>query len=321
MVGTLKPAPAVSESSQMLTTYRAVHKYLHARSAAGELRPASVRTASTTLFCFARAVGDDLPVRQLSRRHVERWMEDWDVAQSTKRTGLSVVKSFTRWLAERELVVRDPAAAIRGPRLPRSVPRRLRLSAATAVVNACLDERERAVVVIMLQLGLRCGEVARLQLGDIDFIDATLTVTSGKGGHGRDLPLTDEARRAISGYLSAYPATAGPLIRSYVRPHEPLTPDYISTLVSKAFRRAGVKMAAFDGKSAHACRHTAACDLLKKPGTNLRDAQTMLGHASLATTSRYLGLSELGDLRKAMEGRSYIEIPLPVPASTGNDAA
>ena len=59
--------------------------------------------------------------------------------------------------------------------------------------------------------------------------------------------------------------------------------------------------------SGHALRHTAATDMLRA-GANVRDVQAVLGHASIATTGRYLGWSMV-DLRKATGGRKYLEVP------------
>jgi site-specific recombinase XerD len=68
---------------------------------------------------------------------------------------------------------------------------------------------------------------------------------------------------------------------------------------------AGVKQRAWDGKSAHAYRHTAATDMLEH-GADLRDVQSMLGHQHLATTAIYVNRQEAESrLRDAAAGRTY----------------
>jgi site-specific recombinase XerD len=152
------------------------------------------------------------------------------------------------------------------------------------------------MLLLMCQEGLRCCEVASHELGDVDF-DERLMLIRGKGGHQRILPLTDETWGAIAEYLTDHPAHAGPLIRSYNDPYRPIDASYVSTLVARWIRAAGVEA------TAHALRHTAATDMLRS-GAHLRDVQAALGHVSLSTTQRYLPWV-VGDLRTAMAGRRY----------------
>lgn len=178
--------------------------------------------------------------------------------------------------------------------LPRSPTPLLAFPAATT--------RTRVVVILMCQLGLRCAEVSRLQVGDIDWTNGSLLV-HGKGGNQRVLPITAEARQALEDYLSEHPACAGPLVRSYADPTRALTPGYIGDRIRKLMFLTGVKALPRDGKSAHSLRHTAATDMLAH-GANVRSVQVALGHQSLQTTQRYLSWS-VDDLRRAMEGRKY----------------
>jgi integrase/recombinase XerC len=153
----------------------------------------------------------------------------------------------------------------------------------------------------MVQEGLRCCEVANLQLADIDFIDRTARVV-GKGGHERLLPLTEETWNVLERYLDEQPLTAGPLIRSY-RTSGGLRADTISGLVGGVDVRRRIKRWARDGISAHALRHSAATNMLRS-GAHLRDVQAALGHASPSSTQRYLP-TVVNDLRTAMGGRRY----------------
>ncbi len=84
----------------------------------------------------------------------------------------------------------------------------------------------------------------------------------------------------------------------FLPPPDPgISAHYVSRLVSKWMHAAGVNA------SGHALRHTAATDMLRD-GAHGRDVQNALGHASLATTQRYMPWL-VGDLRTAMEGRTY----------------
>lgn len=158
----------------------------------------------------------------------------------------------------------------------------------------------------MLQEGLRRKEVAGLSLGDFDFSERIMVVR-GKGNHERVLPISSETWRALCCYLSERPATAGPLIRNYHDGRSALAAVSVGRLVSEWMSDAGIKEKAYDGRSAHALRHTAASDMLRS-GAHLRDAQQALGHQSITATQRYMPWL-VGDLRTAMAGRNYGSAP------------
>ena len=84
-----------------------------------------------------------------------------------------------------------------------------------------------------------------------------------------------------------------------------MTANDWSKRMTALFWEAGLKKANYDGRSAHALRHTAASDVLDRC-KNVRTVQAMLGHASIATTQIYLRRANLDQLREAMSGRDYV---------------
>lgn len=269
--------------------------YLTHRKALGELRPTSVSTIRYTLDGFHRVVGEVTPAR-LRREHIEAWLIEKQMAPATARSQLSQLRAFFGWCVRNGYVTRDPTVGVRGPKPPRYLPRSLRLSAVEQTLDHLPDARAQAIVLLMAQEGLRCCEVANLQVADVDPAERVMLI-HGKGGHQRVLPISDETWEALRSYLVEHPSRAGPFIRSYNHPRRGLTASWISRMVSGWIHGAGVEA------SGHALRHTALTDMLRA-GANVRDVQAAAGHASLATTGRYLGWS-MGDLRQAMGGRRY----------------
>jgi site-specific recombinase XerD len=156
----------------------------------------------------------------------------------------------------------------------------------------------------MAQEGLRCIEVASLQLGDIDMLDWFIRVV-GKGGHERYLPLSEETIRAIRDYLGEYPASSGTLIRSYVHPTDGIRPATIGNLVSECMKAAGVKGRRSERRSAHSLRHSAAQHILDH-GATIEQVREILGHRDLSSTAIYLKRRHaVTELRSAMTGREY----------------
>lgn len=224
----------------------------------------------------------------LSREHVNLWRETAarDLRPSTTRTRLSQIRTFCAWAVDEKHLKIDPAYGLRPPRQPRRVPRALKLEEVASVLAVCPDSRARLIVLLAVQEGLRRKEVAGLELGDVDLDEGVLLVR-GKGDHERIVPLSDETRAAMADYLVDRLAFAGPLICNATDGASPLAPVTIGRMVSDLMRAAGVKHRAYDGKSMHAFRHTAATDMLRA-GAHVRDVQLALGHQSLKATEVYL---------------------------------
>lgn len=282
------------------TTTLLVEKYVHDRLQRGEFAKSTAEGTIYLLRDFARAMPED--PRKITRALIEEWMARPNLAQGYRRVRLSRVRTFAQWMVLNDFIVRDPTLGIRTPRTPRQAPRGLPHASVARLVDACATRRDLLTILLMVQEGLRCAEVAGLEIGDIDWSERTILVV-GKGGDERTLPISEETWVALLAYLDEYPAGAGRLIRSYKDGHSGLSAPYVSCEVGDIFRRSGVKKKARDGKSAHALRHTMAHDLIKSK-VHLLDVQRALGHASLMTTRRYLP-NVVGDLRTAMAGRSY----------------
>jgi len=271
------------------------YAYPDARLRDGSIAKSSARTLHYTLVVFVQTVGDR-PASQLTRRHIEKWREARKLSPESLRSQLSIIRTWCDWMIAKGYLRRNPTIGTARVPKPRRLPRGLQAQQVAAGLAACPDARARLVLSLMAQEGLRCCEVAGLQLGDVDFGGRTIQVV-GKGSHERLLPLTTETLEMLDAYLEEHPGIGGPLVRSYSRPTRGLTAKYISDLVSEWLHDGGVQA------SGHSLRHTAAGDVLRS-GAHLRDVQAMLGHSSLATTQVYLPLL-VGDLREAMDGRRY----------------
>lgn len=285
-----------------------VEPYVRGRVRQGEIVALTARNHRTTLRQFAESAACE--THTLSERHVRRWLEAYHyLAPSTRRNRLAVVRTFCRWLHDEGHCPRNACRKVKPLREPRRVPRALPGDQVAAIIDACPDIRSRVAVVLMVQLGLRRGEVARLEVGDFDLTNRMVTVC-GKGGHQRALHVTDQAYREVIDYLSVQGNIAGPLLRSYQYPQRGLHPDTVSAIVRRAMEESGVKRAPRDGVSPHALRHSALTDMLRH-GAHVRDVQAAAGHQHIATTEVYLPLL-VETLQEAMGGRWYGTAPRPV---------
>lgn len=278
--------------------------YLDERVRTRDLDPMTARNYRTTLRIFARVISETATLATITEDDLNRWLEVRScLSQSSRRGEWSRVKTFLTWAQRKRLIAHNPALDMRAPRQPRSVPRALPSASVGALLRACPDSRARAICWLMVGMGLRCKEVSGIEVGDWNRESHSILVR-GKGSHEREVAVPPEVLPALSAYLVEFPASAGPLIRSYRRPGMQLQPDTLSGMVSEWMRAAHVKQRPWDGVAAHSLRHTAASDVLDGCD-DLRVVQEMLGHRQLATTSIYLRRAGLRKMREAMGGRTY----------------
>lgn len=296
----------VTEAGSGVQVAGAVARYIKARRDAGEFNRLTATDTRYHLTRFAESCGD-IPIANVRVHHIERWIASLDVAPTSLRTRLSCVRTFLRWCQARGWIDRDPTVGIRGPRVRTAPARNLSRSEVQAALACAPDARARLILLLMVQEGLRRAEVARLTFADLDRGDQLLKVI-GKGEKTRFVPISDETLSALRAYVSEHPMSAGPIIRSYTHPRQGIGPSYVTGIVDRILRDAGVKHAAFDGVSAHAFRHTCANDMLDA-GAEQRDVQEWLGHEQLSTTDRYTKRRRAARLRNAAEDRRYLDDP------------
>lgn len=276
--------------------------YILTRRRRGEVTENTAVSTRSALASLNQVFGDG-DIQELSEEHIDRWLElnSWQ-APATRRGNRSYIKGFCQWLVRKGYIADDPTADLPSVRQPRRLPRCLPASAVSALLQACPDTRDTLIVLLQVQLGLRCAEVSALTVEDFSFPDHSVLV-HGKGGRKRILPVDPETWQALVAHLTERPTTTGPLIRADSRAARGLSAGRISHLVSRAMYAAGVKRGPKDGVSAHALRHTACADMLRG-GAELRDVQTAMGHATIDATELYMPLVVRG-LQSAMGGRHY----------------
>ena len=146
-------------------------------------------------------------------------------------------------------------------------------------------QRDFAMARCLLDLGLRAGEVAAIELDDLNWRDGTLTIRQGKSRRADVLPLPDQTGRAIVQYLrSARPlSTARTLFVRHRAPFSlPITRRFVCGAICRAFDRCGLTRC----KGTHVLRHTAAVRM-RCAGASLKEIADVLRHRSLDTATIY----------------------------------
>lgn len=232
------------------------------------------------------------PLSKVTIRDMRAWMARMRSADLSARSlarKLSAVKSFYRWLSEREGF--DPTAVLstRAPKFQKKLPRPLAAEAAQAVIDtveiqskdAWVGARDTAVITLLYGCGLRISEALGLNRSDAPLPEVMRII--GKGGKERLVPVLPAAREAVDTYLRLCPyplAENGPLFIGVRRGR--LSARQIQSVMQNVRMQLGLPATA----TPHAMRHSFATHLLEASG-DLRSIQELLGHASLSTTQAY----------------------------------
>ncbi|MCK9913598.1 tyrosine recombinase XerC [Microbacteriaceae bacterium K1510] len=209
----------------------------------------------------------------------------------TLMRSLAGVRSFARFLERNGKGKVGALAAVRAPKLAKTLPKPLAASAAKQMTDIDVragEERETwvlardaAVLALLYGSGLRISEALGLKRKDADGRDV-LTVL-GKGNKTRMVPVLPQVTKAIADYIALCPYDLPPDGPLFVGARGgPLSPRIVQLAMARLRGALGLP----DSATPHALRHSFATHLLARGG-DLRAIQELLGHASLSTTQIY----------------------------------
>ena len=300
----------------------------HAAGDAEAARAAATFGVRPGSYVRARAVLGALVLADLHPRNLARAIARYQgthQAASTRRAA-AALGSFCGYLVGQGVLAADPtdAAAVRAvvPRQPKGDPQPLTTAEVERIVTAVMDpdplarlpwpERDLAIAAVLFSTGIRLEESITMAVGDFTSeADGGARIRVwGKGGKPRTVPLHDEAAATVEAYLRSRTARLGTpkaddrlLVRSS---GEPFSAEALRRLVTRWYQRAGVRRR--PGALVHATRHTFGTYAIES-GASITEVQTLMGHASLETTKRYLAVvgSGLHDAVNAHASRRILK--------------
>lgn len=301
---------------------------------ARQLSMHTVADYRVTLRRFAAYLSDDPPLTTITRAQVDGFLSSLNQPQPqpgvvpqpprllskktilNHHTGLSALWS---WALTESLVTEHLIQRITRPKPETPVIVPFSESDIRALLKACalstpydrpgkvtsehvppLGERNRAIILLLLDTGLRASELCNARVADFDQRNRRLTVT-GKGDKARILPLSAETVRALWRVLHTEwvsRAADAPLCPS--QNGKPLTRLALLSMLARLGKKAGVPNC-----HPHRFRHTFAVWFLRNGG-NVYELQAILGHASLETVKIYLSLAQT-DIDAAHKRASPVE--------------
>lgn len=220
------------------------------------------------------------------------------------------IRCFATHLHDAGLVVANPARLLRRARCAPPPPRALhvdeqaRLRAVLADGTGPEAERDRVLVELLLGTGIRIGSALALDVGDVDFDHAEITLRRTKN----DRPVVVLLPKGLAEDLQRFVAGRdGPVFRAGARR---VSMRHAQRRLAGWFAAAGIR-----GRSAHALRHSYATGLLAKTG-DLRLVQAALNHASIVSTTIYAQVDR-AKLRAAIGSGACQSTGVQVATATG----
>lgn len=159
------------------------------------------------------AAAEAAPLDRASLREWVAALLDAGAQPATARSRQLAVRRFTAWLADEGEIPADPFLGVKAPKLDSKVIEPLSDDELRRLLKACIPpkgatptealrhRRDEAILRLMLETGMRAGEVVALELADVDLAHGLATVRRGKGGKGRVVPFGPQTALATDRYL------------------------------------------------------------------------------------------------------------------------
>jgi site-specific recombinase XerD len=229
----------------------------------------------------------DMPVETAAYRNISAYIDHMlseGMSPQTINSNLFRIRGFYDYLHyDKGLEIENPVRRGIGLRLPKPLPLYLRDVDVDKFFSVIKKPRDRAMFKIMLRCGLRVQETADLTMDAIDTKTRHLVVYRGKGGKGRVVYLSNDAKEALSRYLKRRSGSRAKkifLVEKGTFKGRPLSVRGIRKRMEYYAKKSGVKI------SCHRLRHTMATQMVNVDA-NLVTIQSLLGHSNITTTERY----------------------------------
>jgi integrase/recombinase XerC len=220
-----------------------------------------------------------------------------DIGSRSLMRALAGLRSFARFLEREGLGKVGALSAIRAPKVGKSLPKPIHMSAAKRFADAAeragedrdpwIWARDAAVMALLYGSGLRISEALGLKRRDVPLPgEGDVLIVTGKGNKTRMVPVLQNVLALVQEYVAMCPHSLPPEGPIFVGARGgPLRARIIQLVMARMRGALGLP----DSATPHALRHSFATHLLSRGG-DLRAIQELLGHASLSTTQIYTGI-------------------------------
>ena len=299
------PSPAVSlqldrevpDGGDLLTDYIAHLRLMEDRT------QATVDTYNSHVRAFSRFLGDNHPtvaLTSVTAFHIRAWLlheANRGITPKTRFTQLCALRSFYRYLVSERLVEASPAAEVNIPSPTLGRVEFYSDAEADDIIKWASSQpgvRWQVARVILLTLrytGLRLSELINLRTDDVDLVARRISLV-GKGRKPRVIPIPGLLATELREYVEDVRSTLSPSPYFLINPvNHGLSGKFGHPAIHNLVRKAGVEAGVSGRHFPHRWRHTYATSLIRR-GEDIHVVQRLMGHSNIATTTRYLHLSD-----------------------------
>lgn len=257
----------------------------------------TVKAYQTDLAQFQVFLKDTYAIEEestIDHQHIRAWIIHLLEGQISPRSinrKLSTLKSFFQFLIKKGKLEKDPMLKVIAPKVGKRLPAFVeeapleRLLEEVSFGTDFIGIRDRLIMDLFYQTGVRRSELIHLQISDIDFQGQAIKVL-GKGNKERLIPINRDLRLQIEHYLELRKETFPSILELgqlfLTKKGKPLYPKLVYNLVRKYLSYVTTQ----EARSPHVLRHSFATHLSNN-GADLNAIKELLGHASLAATQVY----------------------------------
>ncbi|MFZ5888760.1 MAG: tyrosine-type recombinase/integrase [Chloroflexota bacterium] len=263
--------------------------FLLERSAA-RYSPNTLRDYRVTFTKLANFLGD-VEFRKITRSRIVEFFDQQPVSAKTLRNYHADLSALWQWAMQKGLCEENIIRSIRPPIVEKKevipldrVEILALLNQATKTNNQVIALRNKAILYVLLDTGLRASELCRLKIQDINHVTLHITVF-GKGKKERRIPISQTTFAAIQDYLKQRGGKSEWVF--VTMGNRPINRNRLGDILEGIGNQAGIGRV-----YPHRFRHTFAIQFLRNGG-NIYSLQRILGHATLDMVKRYLAISQI----------------------------
>ena len=284
-----------------MKTEKVIDSYwLHAKS-----RGLSQKTLDKYLYTLARFAqfAGDVPFVTIGHRQLTEFLASYEnISNRTRADYYAALGAFYSWATADGILKENPMKRVSKPK-SESVQREPFSKADIMALLGALQsgtniKRNTAIIYMLLDTGIRAGELCNLKQRDYDTSNKELRVIRGKGGKSRTLPISAKTVQKLSVYLRSQPIDSDRYLFT-TNQGDKLRPAILWKNIQRLGKRAGVEKA-----HPHRFRHTYAIEYLRNGG-NVFALRESLGHSDLEMTMVYVKLAQ-ADIREGHKTASPV---------------
>jgi site-specific recombinase XerD len=251
--------------------------------------PHTIRDYQVTFKKFL-ALHGDVDIEIIHKQHIIQFLASQsNVSAKTLQNYLADLSALWQWAIQQGICEENPVRQVKAPIAEKKTIIPLSKVEVTALLESASQSpyhyRDRAIIFLLLDTGIRATELCNLQLKDLNRVTGYIRVI-GKGKKERLLPVSEETIKAIDEYLTVRESVTPSSPLFALKCGKPLERCKLRKILSELGDKCGVSHV-----FPHRFRHTFAIQFLRNGG-NIYSLQKILGHSTLDMVKRYLAISQ-----------------------------